>query len=153
MSVGTLQFMPSNWHMDYSCSARIAGRLPIRTCVSTTVLSRRRRKAERSSGLSAAIRSSMTCGSLTALPLTVEQHVAGADAGDVGRAAAHDAGDQRAFVVRQAEGLGQFGGDLLGFDADPAARDGAGLDDLFHDVLALDTGIAKPMPSEPPVRE
>jgi hypothetical protein len=52
----------------------------------------------------------------------------------VGRAAAHDAGDQRAFIVGQAEGFGQFRRDFLGFDADPAARHRAVLDDLLHDA-------------------
>lgn len=63
-----------------------------------------------------------------------EQDIAGADASRVGRAAAHDAGDQRTFGIRQAEGLGQFGRDFLRLDADPAARDRAGPDDLLHDA-------------------
>ena len=62
------------------------------------------------------------------------QDVARANAGGIGRAAALDAGDQGAAGVGQAEGFGELGGHFLRLDADPAARHGAGADDLFHDV-------------------
>jgi hypothetical protein len=52
------------------------------------------------SGARPAIRSSMTCGSLTASAVDDKQHVAGADTGAIGRAFAHHTGDQGAVIVR-----------------------------------------------------
>ena len=61
-----------------------------------------------------------------------EQDVSRANAAVVRGAAAHNAGDQRTVGAGQAEGFGDLRRDLLGFDADPAARDASALDDLLH---------------------
>ena len=80
MSVGTLQFMPSSWHMAVSCYSlrpRVGRALADLHLRLDDALSRRKRKAACRSGLQAAISSSMTCGSLHRLAADGEQDVAG----------------------------------------------------------------------------
>ena len=63
------------------------------------------------------------------------QNVSRLDAGLVRRTAAQYPGDHGAAGGWQFEGFCQFGRDVLDFHPDPAARDGAILDDLLHDLL------------------
>jgi hypothetical protein len=91
---------------------------------------------------------------LDRLAIDGKQHIAGAHTGAIGRAFAHDTGDQSAVIVRQAKRFGKFRGDFLRFDADPATNVTAPFWIICSMMLrALETGMAKPMPFEPPVRE
>ncbi|AEK60364.1 hypothetical protein CFU_0527 [Collimonas fungivorans Ter331] len=63
------------------------------------------------------------------------QDVARFQAGLVGRAVLDHAGDDGAGAAVQAEALGQFGRDVLRFDADITAHHVAGIDDRFHHGL------------------
>ena len=76
-----------------------------------------------------------------------------ADAGAGRRTVLEHAGDDHAGIGAQAKALGQLGREILRFDADPAARDLPVAHDGFQHVLAVEVGMAKPMPMEPPERE
>ena len=58
---------------------------------------------------------------LDVLAVELDDHVAGLDAGGLGRALVVDAGDQRAARRLEAEALGDLVGDLLDAHAEPAA--------------------------------
>ena len=82
-----------------------------------------------------------------------QQHVARTDAGAIGRAAADDAGDERAFSIGQAEGFGEFG--VISCASTPIQpRTTEPFCRICSMMLrALEIGMAKPMPWLPPVRE
>ena len=81
----------------------------------------------------------------------LQDHVAGLDAGRLGRALVVDAGDQRAARRAEAEALGDVVVDVLDAHAEPAAARlaelaGAGRSPAWPAMA----GTAKPMPIEPP---
>ena len=72
------------------------------------------------------------------------QHVAGMHAGLLGRAVAHHAGDDGAFLLRrQLQRLGQLGGQVLRLHADVAPDHPSLADDLVHDLLHDGDGDGK----------
>ena len=72
------------------------------------------------------------------------QHVAGMHAGLLGRAVAHHAGDDGAFLLRrQLQRLGQLGGQVLWLHADVAPDHPSLADDLVHDLLHDGDGDGK----------
>ena len=119
----------------------VVSSLPLRMTTTSTVLADRRVGDD----------ARQVAHLLDVLAVERDDHVAGLDAGGLGRALVVDAGDQRAARRLDAEAFGDIVGDLLDAHAEPAAP---GLAELAaadrSPSTAVFDGTAKPMPIEPP---
>src|SRR5712692_8849019 len=78
------------------------------------------------------------------------QDIAGLQSGPFGGSTSQHALDEYTVEGAQAQGFAHFRSDFPGLDTDPSARDAAGLDDLFHDVLCARCGDRKADAERPP---
>ena len=95
-------------------------------------------------------RKSKALGSSTALPVDVEDDVAGLETGRLRRAAGRQIGDQRAARHVELEVVGEIGVERLQARAEPGTHHLPAAFGRLGDEGAMLAGMAKPMPTEPP---